>query len=466
MAYITSRVLAMGFPSSSCEKIYRNDLKDVLFYLNRYHPQYKVYNLCLEKNRIYRRETFPGQKVGLFPFMDHEPCPIKLMLEFCTDVCLYLIKNEKGTAVVHCKAGKGRTGVMIICYLIFSGLCNNSTEAIEYYAKMRTINKKGVTIPSQIRYIHYFETFLAVNFSKPYYRLIPQIMHYNITSRVANTLRNYINDDTYFFSENKFILKHLRLGPFNKKRDYIVNVASLITKHIDFPKKVCQLTEEGDKFYYDIEFNTTMLMNFDIKIECCAFKFNFYVWLNFWYATIENLFHYIMENNLINLSVDGKKKSFPKSQSSELFEGTSRPEGHIRNSIAVGRSMKSLSVALDMIKSVEESEKENSTDGIMDEKDTEELDDIKKSKTIYTSKSKQRSSIGKLIDILKDDKDLVQFIYGVNKIAEANGVEKFDMVTQKIILEKKDLDKFTDMFGVVDKGFLVEYTYSIDQGKV
>ncbi len=82
--------------------------------------------------------------MGLFPFTDHEPCPIKLMLEFCVDICLYLIKNPQAVAAVHCKAGKGRTGVMCICYLFFSGLCKNSEEALAHYAEKRTKNKKVI----------------------------------------------------------------------------------------------------------------------------------------------------------------------------------------------------------------------------------------------------------------------------------------------------------------------------------
>ena len=89
LAYITKRVIAMGYPSVGCESLWRNTLVDTRNFLNRYHKEYKVYNLCLEKSRIYNKHSFEGSRVALFPFTDHDPCPIKLMLEFCVDICLY-----------------------------------------------------------------------------------------------------------------------------------------------------------------------------------------------------------------------------------------------------------------------------------------------------------------------------------------------------------------------------------------
>ena len=121
MSYISKRVLAMGFPSTGLEGLFgRNSLKDVTkFFKEEHHDQVKVYNLCIEKDRIYPTETFKNLSVAFFPSKDHNPCPIKLILEFCIDICLFLIKNPRGVAAVHCKAGKGRTGVMICSYLIF-----------------------------------------------------------------------------------------------------------------------------------------------------------------------------------------------------------------------------------------------------------------------------------------------------------------------------------------------------------
>jgi phosphatidylinositol-3,4,5-trisphosphate 3-phosphatase/dual-specificity protein phosphatase PTEN len=63
-----------------------------------------------------------------------------LILDFCVDITLYLLRWPKGSAAIHCKAGKGRTGVMICCYLIFSGLCKNTEDAMRHYSITRTYN--------------------------------------------------------------------------------------------------------------------------------------------------------------------------------------------------------------------------------------------------------------------------------------------------------------------------------------
>lgn len=50
------------------------------------------------------------------------PCSIRLLLKFCIDITDFLSSSPDNVAFIHCKAGKGRTGVMCICYLMFSGL--------------------------------------------------------------------------------------------------------------------------------------------------------------------------------------------------------------------------------------------------------------------------------------------------------------------------------------------------------
>lgn len=68
----------MGYPATGCEVVYRNAISDVLrFFEQRHNNMVKVYNLCIEKDRIYDKNIFKGIPVGFFPSQDHNPCPVK-----------------------------------------------------------------------------------------------------------------------------------------------------------------------------------------------------------------------------------------------------------------------------------------------------------------------------------------------------------------------------------------------------
>ena len=328
MSYITEKVIAMGFPSTGMETIYRNSLTDIIkFFHIRHNDEVKVYNLCLEKDRIYNKNVFPNTKVGLFPATDHNPCPIKLILEFCIDICCYLSKNPEGIAAVHCKAGKGRTGVMICSYLVFSGLCKSSEVAFRYYARVRTKNNTGVTIASQKRYIKYFETFLESNFYPPYIKLIPKIIrsHFSFlidpydTIRINNILQSFQKEKSYFISSNKFKLTGIKLGPLPKGKELKIKICNFVDSKFKLPKKVLveskKVNSDGNT-YYEQYFNPELIVHSDIKIKIKE-DINFFLWVNFWYSTwemIKKLYDKKMsENNkigIINVCKSGKDLKF------------------------------------------------------------------------------------------------------------------------------------------------------------
>ena len=57
---------------------------------------------------------------------------------------------------------------MIACYLIYAKKCHSASEALNFYGNVRTKDGKGVTIPSQIRYVDYFGRYLLAGNKIPY----------------------------------------------------------------------------------------------------------------------------------------------------------------------------------------------------------------------------------------------------------------------------------------------------------
>ncbi|KAL3982747.1 C2 domain of PTEN tumor-suppressor family protein [Acanthocheilonema viteae] len=154
LTYITDRIIAMGFPAIDQEKIYRNSMEATVAFLERYHADhYMVFNL---RGRHAYDPSYFHNRVMTFEMDDHHPPRLELMAPFCRAVHDYLAADEQNVVAVHCKAGKGRTGVMICAYLVYINFYCSPRQNMDYYSIVRTINNKGVTIPSQRRYVYYF----------------------------------------------------------------------------------------------------------------------------------------------------------------------------------------------------------------------------------------------------------------------------------------------------------------------
>ena len=157
---VPGRLIAMGFPAVGIEAKYRNSLDEVRRFFGTYHPanRWRVYNLCEE--RVYIGEDIGGAShadcLRHFPFDDHNPPCIDMVHVFCLDVRAWLEAHPENVAAVHCKAGKGRTGLMCACLLVHLGVCATAEEALAYFGGIRTSDGEGVTIPSQKRYTRWY----------------------------------------------------------------------------------------------------------------------------------------------------------------------------------------------------------------------------------------------------------------------------------------------------------------------
>ncbi|XP_010246580.1 PREDICTED: phosphatidylinositol 3,4,5-trisphosphate 3-phosphatase and protein-tyrosine-phosphatase PTEN2A-like [Nelumbo nucifera] len=167
MTYITENIIAMGFPAGDMssgffgyvEGFYRNHMEEVIKFFETHHKgRYKVYNLCSE--RLYDASLFEG-KVACFPFDDHNCPPIQLIISFCQSAYSWLKEDIENVVVVHCKAGMARTGLMISSLLLYLKFFPTAEESIDYYNQKRCLDGKGLVLPSQIRYVKYFERILT-----------------------------------------------------------------------------------------------------------------------------------------------------------------------------------------------------------------------------------------------------------------------------------------------------------------
>ncbi|CAJ1355707.1 unnamed protein product [Effrenium voratum] len=160
LTYISDRILAMSFPAQDLEARFRNPMKEVQRLLFSRHPkQHRVYNLCKEKTRRYPENSFHQVRHSV-TFFDHTPCPLRQLVTLVEDAHRYLAEDVKNVVVVHCKAGKGRTGLVCSCLLLREGMQSSAVKALKAYAMKRTYDGKGVTIPSQIRYAKLYEQVL------------------------------------------------------------------------------------------------------------------------------------------------------------------------------------------------------------------------------------------------------------------------------------------------------------------
>lgn len=157
LSYVLPQVIAMGFPSEGSEALYRNPMPEVKRFLASRHglQNCRIYNLCSE--RSYNPQQLEPAEVVHIPFDDHNAPNFQQMVEFCTNCHQWLSRSDTNVVAVHCKAGKGRTGTMVCCYLLWLRICPSALDALAFYGQARTVDGKGVTIPSQRRAVAYFE---------------------------------------------------------------------------------------------------------------------------------------------------------------------------------------------------------------------------------------------------------------------------------------------------------------------
>ncbi|XP_057818188.2 phosphatidylinositol 3,4,5-trisphosphate 3-phosphatase and protein-tyrosine-phosphatase PTEN1 [Cryptomeria japonica] len=200
MSYITDRLIAMSFPSQNIRAVYRNPLWQVRRVLDIKHSSfYKVYNLCAEET--YDPGYFHG-RVEVIPFDDNHVPPLSLIKLFCESVHAWLSSDSRNVAVIHCMAGKGRTGLMVCAYLVYMG--TPVEEALQLYADRRSYVNEGVTIASQRRYVGYWSKTVVFRNGNT---TPPEVLLPAPKSRELQRIRLY---DTLCSNPVQFVIQEIR----------------------------------------------------------------------------------------------------------------------------------------------------------------------------------------------------------------------------------------------------------------
>ncbi|KAL4985394.1 protein-tyrosine phosphatase-like protein [Aspergillus falconensis] len=169
LCYVTDNIIATSGPSTNYPKIaYRTPLKQLVNFLDSKHgADWCIWEFRAEGTGYPDSEVYG--RIHHFPFPDHHPPPFALIPKVMASMRNWLQRldgsgaegqenQNKGQriAVVHCKAGKGRSGTMACSYLI-SQEGWKMEDALQRFTerRMRVGFGSGVSIPSQLRWVRY-----------------------------------------------------------------------------------------------------------------------------------------------------------------------------------------------------------------------------------------------------------------------------------------------------------------------
>lgn len=163
LSYLTPRILIGSGPTDGkISRLYRNSIYDIIGYLNGRHGEnnWCIYNLRAEK--LGYAESLISNSSGIlknFKFLDHTVMPFVRFLECVKSIEEYTNSSAGNTVFVHCKFGKGRTGMIAVGYLMYKYNMKLS-DALDLFRIRRNFYDVTVSVSSQLRYLKYFRKML------------------------------------------------------------------------------------------------------------------------------------------------------------------------------------------------------------------------------------------------------------------------------------------------------------------
>ncbi|KAL1851601.1 Telomerase protein component 1 [Paecilomyces lecythidis] len=166
LCYVTDNIIATSGPSSTYpQRAYRNPTDALVRFLDSKHgDNWAIWEFRAEGTGYPDDEVYG--RIHHFPWPDHHPPPFALIPSIMASMRNWLHgSNDAGqegkgkrVAVVHCKAGKGRSGTVACSYLV-SQEGWKLEDATQRFTerRMRSGFGAGVSIPSQMRWLRYVD---------------------------------------------------------------------------------------------------------------------------------------------------------------------------------------------------------------------------------------------------------------------------------------------------------------------
>lgn len=161
MCYVTPCLIAMSYPCTGLSTMWRNDIRVVRDFLNQNHrDHWRVWNLS---GVSYDVQGLEGRVVDVHNIPDHHAPTLNVLLDTINQMAFFLAQDDENVCVIHCLAGKGRTGTLISAYLAVHG-DYAAEDALQIFCTSRG---QPVEQPSQRRYVEYAQKLKNVFWHPP-----------------------------------------------------------------------------------------------------------------------------------------------------------------------------------------------------------------------------------------------------------------------------------------------------------